>query len=66
MDNEFKLYRITLDSLDIKQIIMALHASYLPYGKEYTDEEAYRYNSTIDGVIIKIKEQIDDKKNEVK
>ena len=34
--------------------------------KEYTDEETYRYNSTIDGVIIKIKEQIDDKKNEVR
>lgn len=65
MDNEFKHYRITLDSLDIKQIIMALHASYLPYGKEYTDEEVYLYNSTIDVVIIKIKEQLT-KENEVK
>ena len=58
MDNDFKQYQITLDTLDIKQIIMALHSMYLPYGKEYTDEEAYRYNNTIDGVIIKIKEQL--------
>ena len=65
MDNEFKHYRITLDSLDIKQIIMALHSMYLPYGKEYTDEEVYLYNSTIDVVIIKIKEQLT-KENEVK
>lgn len=65
MDNEFKHYRITLDTLDIKQIIMALHSTYLPYGKEYTDEEAYRYNIITDGVIIKIKEQLT-KENEVK
>ena len=65
MDDEFKHYRITLDTLDIKQIIMALHSTYLPYGKEYTDEEVYLYNSTIDVVIIKIKEQLT-KENEVK
>ena len=64
MDNEFKHYQITLDTLDIKQIIMALHSTYLPYGKEYTDEQAYRFKNIIDGVIIKIKEQLT-KENEV-
>ena len=53
-----KKYKIELDELDIQQIFIALHRMYLNYNEEFTDEEVYRYNTVIDGVIQRIKDQL--------
>lgn len=53
-----KKYKIELDELDIQQIFIALHRMYLNYNEEHSDEEVYRYNTVIDGVIQRIKDQL--------
>lgn len=53
-----KKYKIELDEMDIQQLFIALHRMYMNYNEGYTDEEVYRYNTVIDGVIQRIKDQL--------
>lgn len=50
--------KLELSELDVQQIFIALHRMYLNYNEEYTDEEVYRYNTVIDDLITRIKNQL--------
>ena len=53
-----KKYTITLDDEQMNKVIMGIHAQYLYYGQEYTDDEVYEFNSELDELLVSIKAQM--------
>lgn len=49
-------FELTLEEVDI--LFDSLEKYYLPYGKEFTDEEVYEFNTKLDFLIDKINKGI--------
>lgn len=53
-----KEYTIKLNDEQMNKVIMGIHAQYLYYGQEYTDDEVYEFNSELDELLVSIKAQM--------